>query len=316
MTEELNETVQRDDVPCEEHPKEPSDAAPERVARPLAVSRRACIAGFCLLGAGAACGVAAATVASLNASAAGQLIGPAGDAAGRIVSESLGVGRDTQQRAASGEGLTRGTVCIDAGHGGGYDLTLTPIGPGSSEMQYVEPGGASGVATGNEEAWVTLSVAMLLRDKLRDRGVEVVMVREDDSRCYSSEERAEVANACGADIFVRLHADSEDSGYAYGFTTLVPGYNDWTAGIVEASAYAASVIHPFVIQATGANDRGIVERYDLAGFNFCKVPVVLFEMGYLSNPQEDLLLADPAYQELLAQGMCEGVLAYLDAVAL
>ena len=227
------------------------------------------------------------------------------------------VAHDVQGRALRGEGPVTGVVCIDAGHGGGADLTLTPIGPGSDTMQYVEPGGTSGVASGRDEAQVTLEVAQLLAAKLRDAGVTVVMVREDDSRAYSSEERASVANAAGADLFVRLHCDGSDDPGARGFSTLVPGYNEWTAaaGIVDSSALAASIMHPMIIAEVGMPDVGIIERNDLAGFNFCEVPSVLFEMGFMSNYEEDLQLNDPVYQERLAQAICDATIAYLEAVS-
>ena len=227
------------------------------------------------------------------------------------------VAQDVQGRALRGEGPVTGVVCIDAGHGGGADLTLTPIGPGSDAMQYVEPGGTSGVASGRDEAQVTLEVAQLLAAKLRDAGVTVVMVREDDSRAYSSEERASVANAAGADLFVRLHCDGSDDPGARGFSTLVPGYNEWTAaaGIVDSSALAASIMHPMIIAEVGMPDVGIIERNDLAGFNFCEVPSVLFEMGFMSNYEEDLQLNDPVYQERLAQAICDATIAYLEAVS-
>lgn len=227
------------------------------------------------------------------------------------------VAQDAQGRALRGEGPVTGVVCIDAGHGGGADLTLTPIGPGSDTMQYVEPGGTSGVASGRDEAQVTLEVAQLLAAKLRDAGVTVVMVREDDSRAYSSEERASVANAAGADLFVRLHCDGSDDPGARGFSTLVPGYNEWTAaaGIVDSSALAASIMHPMIIAEVGMPDVGIIERNDLAGFNFCEVPSVLFEMGFMSNYEEDLQLNDPVYQERLAQAICDATIAYLEAVS-
>jgi N-acetylmuramoyl-L-alanine amidase len=222
---------------------------------------------------------------------------------------------DARGKAERGEGPVSGVVCIDAGHGGGANLTLTPIGPGSSEMQYVEPGGTAGVVTGVEEAQVTLQVALLLRDKLEDAGVTVVMVREDNTSTYSSEQRALVANAAGADLFVRLHCDGSENSSTRGFSTLVPGHNQWTDanGIVESSAEAAAIMHPLVVEEIGAVDAGIVERSDLAGFNFCEVPSVLFEMGFMSNPEEDVLLNDPDYQDLLASALCDATIAYLEA---
>lgn len=232
-----------------------------------------------------------------------------------FLADASAVSSEVLDRALRGVGAVTGVVCVDAGHGGGADLALTPIGPGSSEMQYVEPGGTSGVVTGRDEAEVNLEIALRLKEKLVDAGVTVVMVREDNETVLSSEQRARIANAAGADLFVRLHCDGSDDPSAHGFSTLVPGYNEWTAGIVESSAYAAAVMHPVIVAESGAADAGIVERYDLAGFNFCEVPSVLFEMGFMSNPDEDVLLSDGAYQDGLAQAICDGVLAYLEAVS-
>ena len=299
------------EVTCERH----DDAVAEQAKPRLNVSRRGFVAGGCVLAAAAIAGVGACAYASCNAQASGQLTGAAGRAAQGLMGSVSQVGRDVQSRAISGEGIVTGTVCVDAGHGGGSDLTLTPIGPGSSEMQYVEPGGASGSTTGVEEADINLAVALLLRDKLQDKGVTVVMVREDDSRCYSSEERAEIANSCNADVFLRLHCDGSDSSEPHGFSTLVPGYNEWTADIVESSAQAANIMHPIIISETGAADAGIVERTDLAGFNFCKVPVVLYEMGFLSNPEEEQRLCTSEYQDTLAQAICDAAVSYLESKA-
>ena len=224
-------------------------------------------------------------------------------------------GDDARSRLASGDWPVRGVVCIDAGHGAQADLTLTPIGPGSSEMQYVEPGGATGVATGVPEYEVALEMALRLQQKLEAMGVTVVMVRTTNDVVLSSEQRADIANAAGADLFIRLHCDGGDDPSVSGFSTLVPGYNDWTAPIYESSRAAADIMQPIVIERTGANDAGIVERSDLAGFNFCQVPSVLFEMGFISNPEEDVRMNDPAYQDVLAGAMAEAAAAYLRSVS-
>ncbi|MBS5449618.1 MAG: N-acetylmuramoyl-L-alanine amidase [Coriobacteriia bacterium] len=222
---------------------------------------------------------------------------------------------DVRTRLASGDWPVRGVVCIDAGHGEQADLTLTPIGPGSSEMQYVEPGGATGVATGVPEYEVALEMALRLQEKLEAMGVTVVMVRMTNDVVLSSEQRAQVANECGADLFIRLHCDGGDDPSVSGFSTLVPGVNEWTEPIYEASLQAAEIMHPIIIDETGANDMGIVERSDLAGFNFCQVPSVLYEMGFISNPDEDVRMNDPAYQDVLASAMADGAAAYLRAVS-
>lgn len=224
-------------------------------------------------------------------------------------------GDGARARLASGDWPVHGVVCIDAGHGEQADLTLTPIGPGSDEMQYVEPGGATGVATGVPEYEVALEMALRLQEKLEAMGVTVVMVRTTNDVVLSSEQRADIANAAGADLFIRLHCDGGDDPSVSGFSTLVPGYNDWTAPIYESSRVAADIMHPLIIEQTGANDAGIVERSDLAGFNFCQVPSVLFEMGFISNPEEDVRMNDPDYQDVLAGAMAEAAAAYLRSVS-
>lgn len=300
-------------LPCDLPLKEPRRSRRPRGGAPHRTPRLAVAAALAVL----LVAVVASVIAVRTCDA--QRYGAVAQAAGRGGVDAWGytvqTARDVQQRAVRGEGLVDGTVCIDAGHGGGADLTLTPIGPGSDEMQYVEPGGTAGVATGREEAVVTLEIAKLLRDKLEDAGVTVAMVREDNETAMSSEQRAAIANEAGADIFLRLHCNGSDDPSAQGFMTLVPGYNDWTADIVESSAYAASIMHPIVVAKTGAVDAGVVERVDLAGFNFCDVPSLLFEMGFMSNSDEDVRLSDPSYQDLLAQALCDATIAYLEAVS-
>jgi N-acetylmuramoyl-L-alanine amidase len=59
------------------------------------------------------------------------------------------------------------------------------------------------------------------------------------------------------------------------------------------------------------NNRGTVERSDLTGFNWSKVPVVLVEMGFMSNKEEDRLLNDDSYQNKLAEGLYKGIIDVL-----
>lgn len=205
-------------------------------------------------------------------------------------------------------------ICIDAGHGDTVDLTQTPKGPGSTAMQPVEPGGASGVNTGTPEYEVNLDVALKLQADLEARGYTVVMVRTTNDVVMSSEDRAKIANDAGADLFIRLHCDGSGFSTPSGFSTLVPGENGWTAPIVAQSRVAADVMHPLIVSELGCADAGIVERTDLAGFNFSEVPTVLFEMGFLSNPDEEQLLISDAYQARLATAIADGCDAYFTSI--
>ncbi len=62
--------------------------------------------------------------------------------------------------------------------------------------------------------------------------------------------------------------------------------------------------------ATGATNRGLMVRSDMTGFNWSDVPVIIPEIGFMTNPAEDRLLATAAYQDKIVQGLTKGILAY------
>ena len=204
-----------------------------------------------------------------------------------------------------------GVVVIDAGHEGSPPSGVEPIGPGSSTMKVKLESGATGVATHVDESKRNLEVALVLQKVLEARGIKVVMVRTSQNVKISNKQRAQMANNAHAALFIRLHCDSGPSGVT-GILTLEPGKN-WYKDhpIVAQSAVAAKLIHHATLAATGAKDRGITSRTDLTGFNWSQVPSVLVEMGMMSNPGEDRKLATAAYQQKLADGMANGIVAYL-----
>ena len=57
-----------------------------------------------------------------------------------------------------------------------------------------------------------------------------------------------------------------------------------------------------------------MERDDLTGFNWSRVPTILVEAGFMSNPEEDLLLADEDYRRKLVEGMAKGITEYFRKV--
>ena len=63
-------------------------------------------------------------------------------------------------------------------------------------------------------------------------------------------------------------------------------------------------------RVTGAPNLGVTEAYHYSGINWSKVPGGLIEMGFMSNPTEEQRLLDPAYRQLLVQGMADGLDAY------
>jgi N-acetylmuramoyl-L-alanine amidase len=204
-------------------------------------------------------------------------------------------------------------VAIDPGHAGKPDLRETdPLGPGSSNMHRRDVGGTAGVVTLIPESLINLKASLKLRDLLEAQGAKVVMIRTTQDVNISSLERAEKANEADADLFVRVHCDGNGNRSLRGISVQIPAEGGYTAAIYAESAKAAEDILVSTVAATGAASRGVVERSDLVGFNWSKVPAVLIEMGFMSNPAEDRLLATPEYQAELAQGLADGVLKYLE----
>jgi hypothetical protein len=92
-----------------------------------------------------------------------------------------------------------------------------------------------------------------------------------------------------------------------GLSVLYPGDDSPAAAIAGPSERAARDIEAAMVRETGgARSRGAVPRSDLTGFNWSKMPTVLVEMGFMTNPEEDRLLSEPDYQERLAAGMAAG----------
>ncbi len=81
--------------------------------------------------------------------------------------------------------------------------------------------------------------------------------------------------------------------------------------IIEPSREAAEAVETSLSESTGARDRGIVEREDLTGFNWSEVPVILVEMGFLSNSEEDEKMSTDSYREKLAEGISNGIEKWL-----
>ncbi|MGI6033141.1 MAG: N-acetylmuramoyl-L-alanine amidase family protein [Coriobacteriales bacterium] len=207
------------------------------------------------------------------------------------------------------------TICIDAGHSGSHtDSTPSPNNPDSSVSVDIptEPGGASGSISGPEYK-TTLAVAKKLQADLEKQGAEVVMVRtKNNGPTISPKERALIANKCNADMFIRLHCDGASSSVR-GFYTLIPADTGYQAnnGLYKKSQKMGRYMHNHIVKELGANDRGVTVRSDQGGFNWCKVPCVLFEMANLPNAKDDALIATDSYQEKLATAICNASVDWL-----
>lgn len=201
-------------------------------------------------------------------------------------------------------------VCIDPGHQAKGDPKGEPIAPGSGNKKARVASGTTGVATKKPEYAVNLEAALILKDLLAQKGYEVVMTREVNEVNVSNVERAEIANKAQADMTIRLHCDSIGNGGKSGAVLIVPSKaGTHTAGIYKPSYDYAQLLKKS-LEARGVKVNGIFERGDMTGFNWSKVPVIIFEMGFMSNWNEDRMLSDKGYQQKLMEAVVEALDGY------
>lgn len=175
-------------------------------------------------------------------------------------------------------------VVIDAGHGGKD--------PGTHDN------------AGRTEKSLVLAMANMVAERLRVRGVEVVMTRTTDVFVERSD-RCDIANSSGARAFVSIHADWNPDPSKSGHTVIMPA-----AGGSEQLALAKEISSRMV--ASGSPQRAI--RKDdrvLRVLTQIRIPNVIVELGFLSNGREAARLNDPAYQQRMADAVAEGIIAYL-----
>ena len=256
------------------------------------------------------------TQATQNGSAATEATEADGQADERsdgqeTVAETEEVAEEAEEDDEEDLPLSGYTVCIDAGHGDTVSTESYPNSPYSSETGIVQPVGTTGSLSGAEYE-VNLEVALKLQKMLEKQGATVVMVRTSNDVIISPKERAEVANDCDADVFLRLHCDSAGSS-ANGFLTLIPAESGYQAddGLYKVSQKMGTAMHEQIVEELGANDRGTSVRSDQGGFNWCKVPCVLFEMANMANADDDALLATASYKKKLARAICNATVSYL-----
>jgi N-acetylmuramoyl-L-alanine amidase len=236
--------------------------------------------------------------------------------------------RDGQSTLTRALGLKINRIVIDAGHGGHDTGTIGP--------------------TGLMEKDLCLDVALRLGKLIEQKlpGADVVYTRSDDT-FIPLEERTRIANDAKADLFVSIHANSSPDHGARGVETYYlnmkgsaeamevaarenavsqEGVHDLedlvkkiarTEKIDESKELAGDVQDSLSkrIQKTAkpVRDRG-VRKAPFVVLIGADMPSILTEISFLSNPSDEQLLKKPEHRQHIAEGVYQGVSAYLKSL--
>lgn len=185
-------------------------------------------------------------------------------------------------------------IVIDAGHGGA-DAGVIGVG-GFTEKEF------------------TLLVAEQMKAMLEPLGAIIVFTRSGDqavlerasSPADELQARVNFGDKYFADVFVSLHLKGFYDRSVGGMTTYYDPEN-------EASQRLAESLHFDTVEACGLLDRG-VEASELYVVKESRIPAVVLETGFLSNPSEEKLLVNPLFQKRIAGGIVKGLGRYFAPV--
>lgn len=198
-----------------------------------------------------------------------------------LYSESIG---------AYAPGLIGKTIVLDAGHGGSDPGAIGP--------------------NGIREKDVAFAVTNKLAARLKNAGVNVVLTRTSDVDVYAPhasgaqelQARVNVAERNNAAAFISIHANSFTSPSAHGTETYY--YSGSTAG-----RKLASVLQNGMMKHINLTNRGI-EGANFYVLKRSSMPSALVELAFISNYNEERLLASDKFQNQLAAGLYDGLVEY------
>ena len=121
----------------------------------------------------------------------------------------------------------------------------------------------------------------------------------------------QAANEAGADIAVRIHANGSEDQAVNGALVLIGSEeNPYVGDLYENSLKLGTAVLDSYCQETGMNNLGVQTNDTMTGINWSDIPVIILEMGFMTNEQDDLNMADDDYRIRMAEGIANGIDAY------
>jgi len=183
-------------------------------------------------------------------------------------------------------------IVIDAGHGG------------------TDPGAISPNLKLHEKD-VVLEVAKETQRMLETAGFRVYMTRNSDVY-VGLQDRAGVANQLGADLFISIHANAAGRTDIKGVETLYYPSEENPMDF-RNNKYLAEIFQDEMVRTLGAASHRINARDKLVVLRETKMPAIIIEIGFLTNPDEERLLSTSEYRRLAAQGILNSTIRYFEA---
>ena len=181
-------------------------------------------------------------------------------------------------------------VMIDPGHGGRFPGAIGPA--------------------GTKEKDVVLAVSKILEADLVEMGAEVRMTRSSDVEVAPGgslrddlKARVDMANSWPADLFISVHSNSAENSSAKGTETF------HAVQASDRSKTLAKLLQKSMIDDIGLTDRG-VKASNFYVIKNTRMPASLVELGFISNPGEEQVLASPAMQLRFGHALSKGVADY------
>lgn len=182
------------------------------------------------------------------------------------------------------------TVILDPGHGGSDPGAVGP--------------------SGLKEKEVNLEIALKTAEILKDQGVNVILTRTNDTFVELAD-RPKAAGSKPIDVFVSIHSNANNSSLANGTSTYylrenVPGFSQDRL----QSMYLSQSIQSALVDTIKRQDRGVLQANFLVLVR-SEVPSALVETAFISNPEEEKLLASKDFQDKAAEAISRGIVNYL-----